>query len=159
METGYRIPSTPVQQFVDGEIRQVDLASFSVGKTIVLVAVPGAFTPTCSDDHVPGYIKCLKAFRDAGVDEIVVLATSDFFVVKAWADQLNPPQHLHFMADGSQTFTKEADQMLDLTELGLGFRTKRYAAVIRDGLVISCAIEPDATVVAVSGAEAILARL
>lgn len=159
METGSRIPSTPVQQLVDGEIRQVDLASFSAGKTIVLVAVPGAFTPTCSDDHVPGYIEGVKAFRDAGVDEIVVLATSDFFVVKAWADQLNLPQHLHFMADGSQSFTKEADQLLDLTELGLGFRTQRYAAVIRDGLVISCAIEPDATAVTVSGAEAVLASL
>ena len=69
MKTGFRIPSTPVQQLVDGEIRQVDLASFSAGKTIVLVAVPGAFTPTCSDDHVPGYIEGVKAFRDAGKDE------------------------------------------------------------------------------------------
>lgn len=159
MKIGSRIPSTPVQQLADGEIRQIDLAEFSAGKTILLVAVPGAFTPTCSDDHVPGYLNGVQKLRDAGVDDVVVLATSDFFVVKAWADQLNPPQHLHFMADGSQAFAKDAGQLLDLTALGLGMRSQRYAALIRDGEVASFAIEPDATAVTVTGAEAVLSGL
>lgn len=159
MEAGARIPSTPVQQLVNGEIQQVNLAEFSTGRTIVLVAVPGAFTPTCSDDHVPGYLRQTQAFRDAAVDDIVILATNDFFVVKAWADRLSPPEHLHFMADGSQIFTKDAGQLLDLTGLGLGMRTQRYAAVIRDGEIVSFAVEPDATDVTVTGADVILAGL
>lgn len=159
MNVGSQLPTTPVQQLADGEIRQINLAEFCEGKTILLVAVPGAFTPTCSDDHVPGYLNTAQAFRDKGVDEIVILATSDFFVVKAWADSLSPPATVQFMADGSQTFAKDAGQLLDLTELGLGMRTQRYAAVVRNGSVVSFAIEADATAVTVSGAEAVLETL
>lgn len=159
MEVGSKIPSTPVQQFKNGDIRQIDLAEFSQDKTILVVAMPGAFTPTCADDHVPGYLRNADKFRAKGIDEIVILATSDFFVVKAWADGLNPPEHVHFMADGSQMFTKAADQLLDLTELGLGMRTQRYAAVVRSGNVKNFAVEPDATAVTVSGADAVLDAL
>jgi peroxiredoxin len=159
MEIGSRIPSTQVQQLVEGEIRQVDLAEFSAGRTIVLVAVPGAFTPTCSDAHVPGYIENMQVFLDCGVDEIVILAPNDFFVVKAWGDQWKAPRNVHFVADGSQLFTADVDQLLDLTDLGLGMRSRRYAAVIRDGIIVSCATEPDAAAVSVSGAESVLANL
>lgn len=159
MKVGSKIPSTPVQQLDGGEIKQVDLADFSRGKTILLVAMPGAFTPTCADNHVPGYLLSSDEFFAKGVNEIVILATSDFFVVKAWADGLNPPANVHFMADGSQAFTKAAGQLLDLTVLGLGFRTQRYAALIRDGDIASFAVEPDATAVTVSGADAVLLGL
>ncbi len=159
MDVGSRLPSTPVQQLADGDIRQINLAEFSADKTIVLVAVPGAFTPTCSDDHVPEYFNNAPKFRDAGVDDIVILATNDFFVVKAWADSLSRPANVHFVADGSQRFAKDAGQLLDLTELGLGMRTQRYAAVVRNGEVVRFAVEPDATAVTVSGADAVLASL
>jgi peroxiredoxin len=159
MKVGSRIPSTPVQQLIDGEIKQINLADFSQDRTILVVAMPGAFTPTCADDHVPGYLRNADRFFAKGLDEIVVLATSDFFVVKAWADGLNPPEHVHFMADGSQLFAKAADQLLDLTELGLGMRTQRYAAVVRSGKVMNFAVEPDATAVTVSGADAVLDAL
>lgn len=159
MEVGLNIPSTPVQQFEDGEIKQIDLSEFSKGKTILVVAMPGAFTPTCADDHVPGYLQNADKFLSKGVDDIVILATSDFFVVKAWADSLNPPANVHFMADGSQTFARAAGKLLDLTELGLGMRTLRYAAVVRNGNVASIAVEPDATAVTVSGADAVLGSL
>lgn len=159
MEVGSKIPSTPVQQFCGGEIKQIDLAEFSQGKTILLVAMPGAFTPTCADDHVPGYLRKAGEFLGKGVNEIVILATSDFFVVKAWSDGLSHPENVHFMADGSQAFAKAAGQLLDLTELGLGMRTQRYAAIVRDGYVQSLVIEPDATAVTVSGADAVLRNL
>ncbi|MGB3317249.1 MAG: peroxiredoxin [Albidovulum sp.] len=158
MKTGSKVPSTPVQQLASGEVRQIDLAAHSAGKTIVLVGVPGAFTPTCTDDHVPGYLRDAQAFRDAGVDEIIILATSDFFVVKAWADQLNSPETVKFMADGSQMFTRDARQVLDLTDLGLGLRTQRYAAVIRDGVVDWIATEPDATAVTVTASREVLSH-
>lgn len=159
MKVGSKIPSSPVQQFDGSEIKQVDLAEFSRGKTILLVAMPGAFTPTCADDHVPGYLRNADAFLAKGIDEIVILATSDFFVVKAWADGLNPPDNVHFMADGSQIFAKAAGQLLDLTDLGLGMRTQRYAAVVRDANVVSLEVEPDATAVTVSGADVVLGGL
>lgn len=159
MEIGSKIPSIPVQQFESGDIKQIDLAEYSQGKTVLLVAMPGAFTPTCADDHVPGYLRDADKFRKNGIDDIVIMATSDFFVVKAWADGLNAPENVHFMADGSQTFAKAAGQLLDLTELGLGMRTQRYAAVVRDGAVVKFAIEPDATAVTVTGSEAVLASL
>jgi glutaredoxin/glutathione-dependent peroxiredoxin len=159
MEIGSTLPNTPVQQLVDGEVLQINLAEFSAGKTVLLVSLPGAFTPTCSDDHVPGYLSNIGAFRDKGVDEVVILATSDFFVVKAWADQLKVGEHLHFMADGSQKFAAAAGQLLDLTDLGLGMRSQRYAALVRDGQVEKLAIEPDATSVSVSSAAEMLQRI
>lgn len=159
MKIGSKIPSVTVQQFESGDIKQIDLAAFSAGKRVLLVAMPGAFTPTCADDHVPGYLRDADKFREKGIDAIVILATSDFFVVKAWADGLSPPSNVHFMADGSQLFTKAAGQLLDLTGLGLGMRTQRYAAVLRDGTVQSFAIEPDATAVTVTGSKAVLASI
>ena len=159
MKIGTKIPSTPVQQMDGGDLKQIDLAKFSANKTVLLVAMPGAFTPTCSNDHVPSYLQQAGKFLEKGIDEIVILATSDFFAVKAWADSLNPPANVHFVADGSQLFTREAGQLLDLIGLGLGMRTQRYVAVVRDGEVISFAVEPDATAVTVTGANAVLNSL
>lgn len=159
MKTATRLPSIPVQQLSDGEVGQIDLAARSAGKTVVLVGVPGAFTPTCSDDHVPGYLRDAQAFRAAGVDEIFILATNDFFVVKAWADRMEQPGMVQFIADGGLGFTRAMGQILDLSELGLGLRSQRYAAIIRDGIVVWMAVEPDAGRVAVSGAANVLAAL
>lgn len=159
MKTGSRLPSTQVQQLVGGEVRQIDLAARSTGKTMVLVAVPGAFTPTCSDDHVPGFLREAQAFRDAGVDEIIILAPNDFFVVKAWSKQLNPPDTVQFMADGSQKFARDAGQILDLTDAGLGLRAQRSAAVVRDRTVVWMAVEPDATAVTITSSQAVLSQL
>ncbi len=159
MKVGEKIRNVPVQRIVDGDVQQIDLAQYSSGKTIILVAVPGAFTPTCSDAHVPGYLTSVEAFWEKGVDEIVILAANDFFVVKNWEDQLKPDKHVQFMADGSQAFAKAADLALDLTEIGLGVRSQRYAAVIRDSRVQHIAIEPDATVVTTSGAQDILQNI
>jgi glutaredoxin/glutathione-dependent peroxiredoxin len=126
---------------------------------MVLVTVPGAFTPTCSDQHVPEFLREAQTFRDAGVDEISILATSDFFVVKTWSDRLDPPAIVQFMADGSQKFAHDAGQVLDLTAVGLGLRSQRCAAVIRDGTVAWMATEPDATMVTITSSQAVLSQL
>jgi len=159
MKTGTPLPSVPVQQFVDGDIRQIDLAALSKGKTIVLVGVPGAFTLPCSELHMPGYLQNAQAFAQAGVDAIVVLAASDFFVVKAWAEQLQPDPIFEFVADGSLRFTAAAGMEVDFNELGLGIRTQRYAALVRDGVVQNLFVEPDATAVTISSAENMLLTL
>lgn len=156
MQKGSTLPSVPVQQLSDGGVLQINLAEYSAGKSIVLVGLPGAFTPTCSDDHLPGYIANVNAFREKGIDSIVVLATSDFFVVKAWADMLNADPMIRFMADGSQNFAKAAGLELDLSGLGLGMRTQRYAAIIRDGRIEELFVERDVTAVTGSAAKVML---
>ncbi|KCV81780.1 AhpC/TSA family protein [Actibacterium atlanticum] len=159
MKPGTMIPQTPVQQLDAGEVRQINLAEFSKNKTVMLVSVPGAFTPTCNDDHVPAYIAQSQEILDKGVDDIVILSASDFFVTKAWSDHFQPPAGVQFMADGSQQFAAAAGQQLDLSEIGLGMRAQRYAAVLRDGKVEKIFIEPDATVVTGSGASEMQAHL
>ncbi len=159
MKTGARLPAIPVQQFVDGEVREIDLAAFSAGKSILLVAMPGAFTPPCSLGHLPGYLANVEAFKAKGIDAIVVLATSDFFVVKAWEDTLDADPLVHFVADGSQRFTVAAEQDVDLSDMGLGVRTQRYVAHVEDGKVSQIYVEPDATLVTVSAAEEMLKHL
>ncbi len=159
MQTGSALPSVPVQQFVDGTVNQIDLKRYCEGRTVVLVALPGAFTPTCSEHHVPGYLAHAAAFRRKGVDAVVILATSDFFVVKAWADTMTADPIVEFMADGSQRFAEEAGQLLNLGELGLGLRTQRYAAVVRNGTVDHIFVEPDVSEVTGSAAERVLKAL
>ncbi len=159
MKIDSTIPDVPVQQFADGEIKQISLREFSLGKRVVLVSVPGAFTPACSDDHVPGFLNSVKAFQDMNVDAIVILATSDFFVVKAWADSYGAPSFVQFMADGSQKFADAADLIWDLTDLGLGRRSQRYVAVVEDGVVKRLFKEPDSGAVTTSSAKAVLSQL
>lgn len=156
MKIGSMLPSVPVQQLVDGEVKQTDLAEYSKGKAVILLGVPGAFTAPCSELHLPGYLNNADQFSAKGVDSIVVLAASDFFAVSAWEVQLSTHPIFKFLADGSLGFTKAAGMELDLTELGLGIRTQRYSALVRDGYIENLEVEPDATAVTVSAAEEML---
>lgn len=159
MDIGQTLPATPVQQFRDGEILQIDLAAESAGKTIVLVTLPGAFTPTCSDSHVPGFVAEAEALAAKGVDKVFVLAPNDFFVVAAWAETKSAPALIDFVADGNQDFTRAAGLELDLSEIGLGLRAQRTATIVKDGKVTWHAIEADPTGVDASGADKVLGAL
>ncbi|WP_420567660.1 redoxin family protein [Thalassovita sp.] len=159
MSANTSIPATPVQELVDGDVVQVDLNALSQGRKLLLIAVPGAFTPPCGEVHVPGYLAQADALKAKGADEILVVAPNDFFVMKAWSDQMNPDGKLRFLADGSGGFTKAMGQDLDLTDMGLGVRTERYAAVLSDGQITDLWVEPVATEVTISGAEAVLSHL
>lgn len=159
MKSGSKRLDVAVQQMDGGDIRQINLGEFSAGKKFILVAVPGAFTPACSDIHVPRYVANVDAFKAKGVDGIVVLSTSVFLAVEAWADTYDAPGYISFMADGSQKFADAVDQIWDLTGLGLGKPTQRYAAVIEDGVVTSLAPEPDSGAVTLSGADEVLKGL
>ena len=103
--------------------------------TAIIFAVPGAFTPTCSETHLPGFIEKYQEFKAKGVSEIYCLSVNDKFVMKAWADSYGDMQGIKMIADGSADFTKKYDLVLDLTPHGLGIRSKRYAMVLRDGVV------------------------
>ncbi|KAL2911116.1 peroxiredoxin type-2 [Polyrhizophydium stewartii] len=124
------------------------------GKTVVLFAVPGAFTPTCHLQHLPGFVKHFGDFKAKGVDTVACLATNDIFVLDAWGKHEKAGDIL-FLADGSAEFIKKAGLELDLTARGMGVRSKRFALIAKDGVVTYLGVgELD-----VSGAEVVLSKL
>jgi peroxiredoxin len=128
------------------------------GKTVVLFAVPGAFTPTCSANHLPGYLENRDVILGKGVDEIAVVSVNDHHVMKAWAESTGGAGKIAFLADGNGTFTKAAGLEFDLSFADLGMRSKRYAMIVKDGVVQSLGIE-EGPGVTVSGAAAIMGQL
>lgn len=119
----------------------VDVAKASAGKTIALFALPGAFTPTCSAKHVPGYVDQAEAFKAAGVDEIWCVSVNDAFVMGAWAREQKTEGTVRMLADGSADFAKGTGLTLDLTARGMGLRSNRYSMLIRDGKVLSLNVD------------------
>lgn len=138
------------------EIASGDL--FAPGKTVVLFAVPGAFTPTCSARHMPGYVENLEALAAKGVDTVACLAVNDVFVMSAWAKDQGVDGRIVMIADGASAFTKALGLELDLTARGLGLRSQRYAMIVRDGRVAHLAVEAPGGF-DVSRAESVLAAL
>jgi peroxiredoxin len=119
----------------------VSVASATAGKTIALFALPGAFTPTCSAKHVPGYISGFDELKAAGVDEIWCVSVNDAFVMGAWARDQKSVGKVRMLADGDAAFTKATGLTLDLTGKGLGLRSNRYSMLVKDGKVTSLNIE------------------
>ncbi len=111
-------------------------------KKVVLFAVPGAFTPTCSAKHLPGYLQLLEALQQKGVDTIACIAVNDPFVMGAWAKDQGVEGRILMLADGSGAFTRHLGLELDLTARGLGVRSQRYAMIVDQGKVTSLNIEP-----------------
>lgn len=116
-------------------------AEIFTGRKVVLIAVPGAFTPTCSMNHLPPYIAAADELKAKGVDEVVVTGVNDVFVMGAWAKHTGGEGKVTFLADGSAHFAKAMGLTLDLGERGLGTRSKRYAMVVENGVVKSMAVE------------------
>ena len=119
----------------------VDVSKATAGKTIALFALPGAFTPTCSVKHVPGYIEKFSELKAAGVDEIWCVSVNDAFVMGAWARDQNTAGKVRMLADGSADFAKATGLTLDLTARGMGLRSNRYSMLIKDGKVTSLNVE------------------
>ena len=119
----------------------VDVQKAAAGKTIALFAVPGAFTPTCSAKHVPGYVEQAGALKAAGVDEIWCLSVNDAFVMGAWARDQKTANKVRMLADGDAAFAKATGLTLDLNGKGLGLRSNRYSMLVKDGKVASLNVE------------------
>lgn len=119
----------------------VPVAQAVAGKTIALFALPGAFTPTCSAKHVPGYLENHAALKAAGVDEIWCVSVNDAFVMGAWAREQQTAGKVRMLADGSADFTRATGLTLDLTARGMGLRSNRYSMLVRDGKVVSLNVE------------------
>jgi peroxiredoxin len=158
IKQGDKIPAMKLMAATPEGPREVDTAAlFGTGK-VVLFAVPGAFTPTCSAKHLPGFIQHLADFKAKGVDKIVCMAVNDAFVMGAWAKDQKVGDGVVMLADGSGAFTRALGLELDLVARGLGTRSQRFALVTQDGIVTHLAVE-EAGGFDVSRAEAVLATL
>jgi peroxiredoxin len=119
----------------------VDIAKASAGKTIGVFALPGAFTPTCSAKHVPGYVEKHAELQAAGVDEIWCVSVNDAFVMGAWAREQKTAGKVRMLADGSAAFAQATGLTLDLTGRGMGLRSNRYSMLVKDGKVVTLNVE------------------
>jgi glutaredoxin/glutathione-dependent peroxiredoxin len=129
------------------------------GKKVVLFAVPGAFTPTCSNNHLPGFVKNADAFKAKGVDTIAVTGVNDVFVFDAWKKATGAGGKIEFLADGNADFAKALDLALDGSGIGLGTRSKRYAMLVEDGVVKNLNVEEAAGKAETSSAENLLKQM
>jgi peroxiredoxin len=125
----------------------------------VLVGVPGAFTSTCHNSHIPTFVANLDQLKARGVDRVAVLAVNDHHVMKEWGKALGADGKIDFLADGSADFTKAIGMVNDLTATGMGIRSKRFAAIVDDGVVKTLNLEPEGGKVTNTGAAAILQAL
>jgi peroxiredoxin len=158
IKVGDTIPSVTLKRLGSEGMEEVTTDAVFKGKKVVAVFVPGAFTPTCSSTHLPGYIESAAALKSKGVDEIVCVAVNDPWVMKAWGEEMGATGKVTMLPDGNGELTKQLGLEADLTVANLGTRSKRLSMVVEDSVVKSLDIE-DGPGVNVSGADTCLARL
>lgn len=158
IKVGDQIPSMTLTKATAEGPKPVTTDEIFKGRKVVMFAVPGAFTPTCSAKHLPGFVQNIDALKAKGVDEIVCMAVNDAFVMGAWGKDQSVGESITMLADGSGAFTKAMGLELDLVARGLGVRSQRFAMVVQDGKVSHLAVEA-AGGFDVSRAEAVLAAL
>ena len=148
LKVGDKLPSGSLQEFIEVEgngcslgPNSFDVAKTTAGKTVAIFALPGAYTPTCSAKHVPGYVENAAAFKAAGVDEIWCVSVNDAFVMGAWGRDQKTADKVRMMADGSAEFAKATGLTLDLTARGMGLRSNRYSMLVVDGVVKTLNVE------------------
>lgn len=158
IKAGDTVPSVKIMQATAEGPKEVDVAELFAGKTVALFGVPGAFTPTCSAKHLPGFVANAAALRAKGVDVIACMAVNDAFVMGAWAKDQGITDQVVMLADGAAALTKAMGLEFDLTARGLGVRCQRFALVAKGGKVTHVAVEAPGAF-EVSKAEAVLAAL
>ena len=148
MKVGDKLPAGTLQEFIEVEgngcslgPNTFEVGALTAGKTIAVFALPGAYTPTCSAKHVPGFVAKAEALRAAGVDEIWCLSVNDAFVMGAWGREQHTAGKVRMLADGSADFAKATGLTLDLTARGMGLRSNRYSMLVVDGVVKTLNVE------------------
>lgn len=148
IKVGDKLPSGTLQEFIEVEgngcsigPNSFDIEKATAGKKIAIFALPGAFTPTCSAKHVPGFVQKADELKAAGVDEIWCVSVNDAFVMGAWGRDQKTSGKVRMMADGSAAFAQATGLTLDLTARGMGLRSNRYSMLVVDGVVKSLNVE------------------
>ena len=155
---GDRVPNVPLQQLEDGKVLSLSSREWFAEKRVVVFGVPGAFTPVCNLEHLPGYLAAAGQMHARGVDQIVCIAVNDAYVMDAWARATKTPSTVAMLADGSGRFTRAMGLSLDLRGAGLGLRSRRYAMLVEGGVIIHMNVETGFDV-SVSGAAPMLQLL
>jgi glutaredoxin/glutathione-dependent peroxiredoxin len=151
IKVGDTLPAVTLMEYMETEgegcsigPNPVDTAQATAGKTLAIFALPGAYTPTCSAKHVPGYLEHYNNLKAAGVDEIWCVAVNDAFVMGAWARELGTAGKVRMLGDGSADFAKAVGLTLDLSARGMGLRSNRYSMLVKNGVVQSLNVEAPA---------------
>jgi peroxiredoxin len=156
IKAGDRLPEVPLQRIREG-VENVGTRDLFDGRKVVIFAVPGAFTPTCSERHLPGFVEHFDEFRKRGID-VACVAVNDPFVMKAWGDSQHVPDGLMMLADGNGDFTRALGLEMDASAYGMGTRSKRYAIYADDGVAKQVLVEAPGEF-RVSSAEHVLSQL
>jgi len=156
---GDRLPDATFRVMGPDGVKTLGTSDVFGGKKVVLFAVPGAFTPTCHLKHLPGFIESADEFKQLGIDTVACVAVNDPFVLGAWADASGGKGKVLFLSDGNAEFTKQIGMDFDGSGVGLGIRSKRYAALVEDGVVKALNVEDSPGVAVESTAARILERL
>ena len=135
IKVGDTIPQATLHHMTESGPAQISTDEIFKGKRVALFAVPGAFTPTCSAKHLPGFVQQADALKAKGIEAVACVAVNDAFVMDAWGKDRNVGDHVHMLADGNGHFTKALGVELDATGFGLGARSRRYSMVVDDGVV------------------------
>jgi peroxiredoxin len=156
IKAGDRLPEVPLQRIREG-VENVGTRDLFDGRKVVIFAVPGAFTPTCTERHLPGFVQHFDDFRQRGID-VACVAVNDPFVMKAWGDSQHVPDGLMMLADGNGDFTRALGLEMDASAYGMGTRSKRYAIYAEDGVAKQVLVEAPGEF-RVSSAEHVLSQL
>ena len=159
IKVGDKIPSVILSHMDTGEAKKISTDELLKGKKVVLVGVPGAFTPTCSQGHLPSFVEHADGIKAKGVDIIACISVNEVFVMNAWGENQNVEEKVLMLADGDGEFTKSIGQECDLERIGLGLRSQRYAMIVEDGVVKSLEVDEPAEVAKVSKADKVLEKL
>jgi peroxiredoxin len=159
IEVGAKLPEATFRTMTEDGPGARTTEQIFAGKTVVLFAVPGAFTPTCHKNHMPGYVEKAEAFKAKGVDAIYVTSTNDVFVLDAWQKASGAVGKVGILADGSGEFARAIGLDNDMSAFGMGLRSKRYSMLVKDGIVQKLNIEDKPGQAEVSSAEALLAQM
>ena len=158
IKVGDKVPSVKLRHMTSEGPKEITTDEIFKGKKVVLFAVPGAFTPTCSNKHLPGFVEKAAAIKAKGVDTIACISVNDAFVMGAWGKAQNAEGKVQMLADGNGDLARALDLEMDGSGFGLGKRSKRYAMVVQDGVVKTLNVENPGAF-EVSSAEAILNAL
>ena len=156
---GQKLPDVTFKTKTEDGVKELSTADVFAGKKVVLFGVPGAFTPTCSNNHLPGYLENHDAILAKGVDTIAVVSVNDVFVMSAWARFTGGEDKILFLADGSGDFAQATGLDIDLSAAGLGLRSKRFSAIVEDGVVTTLNIEDVPSNAVASGAATLIEQL
>ncbi|HSM42828.1 MAG TPA: peroxiredoxin [Afifellaceae bacterium] len=159
VSVGDRLPETTFFIMGPDGLEKKTTSEIFGGRKVVLFGVPGAFTPTCTNNHLPGFLEHRDAILDKGVDEIAVVSVNDVFVLNAWAEHTRGKGRITFLSDGVAEFAKAAGLDIDRTSVGQGSRLKRFSMIVEDGVIKSMEVEDAPSEATATGAARILEEL